>query len=101
MPLLRSSLRRRAANPRRQPFGQVYAMLAPHGYIRYIRGMKSRKPTSFKDARRKHHHWQVTVFYEDGERFARTYTVHAKAAAFAERQEKSPVVKMARVVQIS
>jgi hypothetical protein len=41
------------------------------------------------------------VFYKDGERFARTYTVHAKAAGFAERQKKSPVVKMARVIEIS
>jgi hypothetical protein len=64
--------------------------------------MKSRKLTSFKkDARRKHHHWQVTVFYKDGERFARTYTDQAKAAGFAERQKKSPVVKMARVIEIS
>jgi hypothetical protein len=64
--------------------------------------MKTRKRPAFsKDARRKHHHWQVTVFYNDGERFARTYTVHAKAAAFAERQKKSPVVKMARVIQVS
>jgi hypothetical protein len=64
--------------------------------------MKMRKPTSFRnDARRKHHHWQVTVFYKDGERFSRTYTVHAKAAGFAERQKKSPVAKMARVVQVS
>jgi hypothetical protein len=64
--------------------------------------MKVRKRTSYtKDARRKHHHWQVTVFYKDGERFARTYTVHAKAAAFAERQKKSPVVKMARVIELS
>jgi hypothetical protein len=64
--------------------------------------MKIRKLTSFRtDKRRKHHHWQVTVFYKDGERFARTYTVHAKAAGFAERQKKSPVVKMARVIEIS
>ena len=64
--------------------------------------MKARKRTSFKqDARRKHHHWQVTVFYKDGERFARTYTVRAKAAGFAERQRKSPVVKMARVIEVS
>jgi hypothetical protein len=47
--------------------------------------MKTRKRTSFKkDARRKHHHWQLTVFYNDGERFARTYTVRARAAGFAE-----------------
>jgi hypothetical protein len=64
--------------------------------------MKARKLTSFKkDGRRKHHHWQVTVFYKDGERFARTYSVQAKAAGFAERQRKSPVVKMARVIEIS
>jgi hypothetical protein len=64
--------------------------------------MKKRKLTSFKkDARRKHHHWQVTVFYKDGERFSRTYTVQAKATGFADRQKKSPVVKMARVIQVS
>jgi hypothetical protein len=64
--------------------------------------MKIRKPkTSWIDKRRKHHHWQVTVFYKDGERFGRVYTDHAKAAGFAERQKKSPVVKMARVIEIS
>jgi hypothetical protein len=60
------------------------------------------KNTKFgQDGRRKHHHWQVTVFYKDGERFARVYTDHEKAAGFAERQKKSPVVKMARVTQVS
>jgi hypothetical protein len=64
--------------------------------------MKIRKRPSFaKDKRRKHHHWQVTVFYKDGERFSRTYTVHAKADKFAERSKKSPFVKMARVIEIS
>jgi hypothetical protein len=63
--------------------------------------MKIQKLTSFKkDGRRKHHHWQVIVIYKDGERFARTYTVQAKAVGFAERQEKSPVVKMAQVIEI-
>lgn len=61
-----------------------------------------RKRTQFgKDKRRKHRHWQVTVFYADGEKFARVYTDKAKAVKFAERQRKSPVVKLARVVQIS
>ena len=56
--------------------------------------MKTRKQPSFaNDKRRKHHHWQVTVFYQDGERFARTYTDHKRAAGFADRQKKSPVVK--------
>ena len=54
-----------------------------------------------KDARRKHHHWQVTVFYKDGETFIRVYTDREKAANYAERQKKSPVVKMARVTQVS
>ena len=39
-------------------------------------------------------------FYKDGERFARVYTDRAKAAKFAERQRKSPVVKTARVLQV-
>jgi hypothetical protein len=64
--------------------------------------MKIMKRTSFKkDERRKHHHWQVTLYYKDGERFARTYTIQTKADKFAERQRKSPVVKMARVIQVS
>jgi hypothetical protein len=64
--------------------------------------MKARKRTSFrKDKRRRHHHSQVTLFYNDGERFARTYIDHEKAANFAARQRKSPVVKMARVSQLS
>jgi len=54
-----------------------------------------------KDKRRKHHHWQVTVFYRDGERFARVYIDRGKAEGFAERQKRSPVVKSARVTQIS
>jgi hypothetical protein len=64
--------------------------------------MKARKRTTFgKDGRRKHHHWQVTLTYRDGETFARMYTDREKAAGFAERQKKSPVVKMARVTQVS
>jgi len=61
-----------------------------------------RQRTSFrKDQRRKHHHWEVTLFYPDGERFARTYTDRKKAEAFAERQRHSPVVHMARVKKVS
>lgn len=59
-------------------------------------------PTTFgKDKRRKHRHWQVKVFYDDGETFVRIYTNHKKATGFANRQKKSPVVKMARVTQLS
>jgi hypothetical protein len=53
-----------------------------------------------KDRRRKHKHFQVTVFYKDGERFARVYTDKVKASKFADRQRKSPVVKSARVLQV-
>ena len=64
--------------------------------------LKKRKRTKFgKDKRRKHRHWQVTIFYRDGEKFARVYTDRAKAANFADRQKKSPVVKAARVIRIS
>ena len=63
--------------------------------------VKKRKRSQFgKDKRRKHRHWQVTVFYRDGEKFARVYTDREKATKFAERQKKSPVVKTARVLQI-
>jgi hypothetical protein len=61
----------------------------------------ARKRTKLgKDRRRKHRHWQVTVFYKDGERFARVYTDREKATRFADRQRKSPVVKTARVLQV-
>jgi hypothetical protein len=65
--------------------------------------MKTPPPKgAFKnDKRRKHHHWQVIVSYKDDEQFARTYTDREKAAVFAERQKKSPVVKRVRVVQVS
>jgi hypothetical protein len=53
-----------------------------------------------EDKRRKHRHWQVTVFYNDGERFARIYTDRKKASSFADRQKKSPVVKIARVTEV-
>ena len=54
----------------------------------------------WKDKRRKHHHFEAKIFYKDGDVFARRYTDREKAAAFAERQRKSPVVKMARVTEV-
>jgi hypothetical protein len=59
------------------------------------------KSTFGKDRRRKHHHWLVTVYYADGEKFGRVYTDKDKASRFAERQRRSPVVKSARVSQVS
>ena len=62
----------------------------------------NRDKTSFaKDRRRKHHHWLVSVYYADGEKFGRVYTDKDKADRFAERQRRSPVVKSARVTQVS
>ena len=62
----------------------------------------TRGKTSFgKDRRRKHHHFLVSVFYADGEKFGRVYTDKDKATRFAERQRRSPVVKSARITQVS
>jgi hypothetical protein len=54
----------------------------------------------FKDSRRKHKHWKVTVSYADGEKFARVYIDRKKAEGFAERQKKSPIVRSARVTEV-
>ena len=54
-----------------------------------------------KDRRRRHHHFLVTVNYADGETFGRVYTDKDKASRFAERQRRSPIVKSARVTQVS
>ena len=62
---------------------------------------KPKKPTRMQqDRRRKHQHWQVTVYYHDGERFARVYIDRERATRFAERQKKSPVVKSTRVLEV-
>jgi hypothetical protein len=53
-----------------------------------------------RDKRRKHHHWQVTVYYADGEKFARVYIDRDRAQKFAERQKKSPVVKATRIMEV-
>lgn len=62
---------------------------------------KREKTNYNRDKRRKHHHFLVTVFYADGEKFGRVYTDKDKADRFAERQKKSPVVKSARVTMVS
>ena len=53
-----------------------------------------------KDRRRKHQHWQVTVYYHDGEKFARVYIDRDRAERFADRQKKSPVVKSTRIMEV-
>lgn len=62
----------------------------------------TKEKTNFnKGKRRKHHHFLVTVFYADGEKFGRVYTDKEKADRFADRQKRSPVVKSARVTLVS
>ncbi len=63
--------------------------------------VKKRKKSRWgRDKRRKHRHWQVTVYYHDGEKFARVYTDREKASRFAERQKKSPVVRATRILEV-
>ncbi len=67
---------------------------------------KTKKPRAKKgtrlqdDRRRKHRHWQVTVFYRDGEKFARVYIDRERASRFADRQKKSPVVRATRILEV-
>lgn len=64
---------------------------------------KAARPASRRlrrDGRRKHRHWQVTVYYRDGEKFARVYISRDRAERFAERQKKSPVVKATRILEV-
>jgi hypothetical protein len=53
-----------------------------------------------KDRRRNHHHWLATIYYHDGDKFARVYIDHEKARRFAKRQMKSPIVARARVTEL-
>ena len=63
--------------------------------------MKKKSPSKTAkrpgDKRRKHKHWQVTVYYADGEKFARVYIDRERAEKFAERQRKSPVSRLMAV----
>ncbi len=62
---------------------------------------KTKKTSRFRsDKRRKHRHWQVTVYYHDGEKFARVYIDRERAERFAERQKKSPVIKATRILEV-
>lgn len=67
--------------------------------------MKKKKRTRkssrlHQDRRRRHRHWQVTVYYHDGEKFARVYIDRERAMRFAERQKKSPIVKATRILEV-
>jgi hypothetical protein len=60
----------------------------------------AKSPRMARDKRRKHQHWQVTVYYADGEKFARVYIDRDRAQKFADRQRKSPVVKSTRILEV-
>lgn len=71
------------------------------GGKKIVTKQKAGSSTRFhKDRRRKHRHWQVTVYYHDGEKFARVYIDRERAEHFAERQKKSPIVKSTRIVEV-
>jgi hypothetical protein len=55
----------------------------------------------FRDKRRRHRHFQVVVYYHDGEKFGRVYIDRGRAERFAERQKKSPVVKATRITEVN
>jgi len=55
---------------------------------------KLRKP------HRKHDHFRVLITYNDGEQSAKVFTDRARADKFAARQERSPVVKSAKVIKL-
>jgi len=71
------------------------------GPLNVTKKRKAEKSTRLhRDRRRKHRHWQVTVYYHDGEKFARVYIDRERASRFAERQKKSPVVKATRILEV-
>jgi hypothetical protein len=51
----------------------------------------------FRDKRRKHPHWRVTMKFAWGDTFVRVFTDRAKAARCAARQKKSPMVKSVQI----
>jgi len=65
-----------------------------------VKGRKGKSRLG-KDKRRKHHHWQVTVYYRDGEKFARVYIDRGKAEGRDVGQKKSPVVRSARIMELN
>jgi hypothetical protein len=85
--------------------GQIELAIVPsvEGYSTVKKTKAPAKGSSryHQDRRRKHRHWQVTVYYHDGEKFARVYIDRERAERFAERQKKSPVVKATRIMEVN
>lgn len=64
------------------------------------RGPARESPRFPGNGRRKHRHWEVTIYYHDGKKFSRVYIDRERAHRFAERQRKSPVVRAAKVREV-
>jgi hypothetical protein len=78
----------------------IVARIEVHSDVKKKRATGSGSSRLRKDGRRKHRHWQVTVYYHDGEKFARVYIDRDRAERFAERQKKSPIVKATRILEV-
>jgi hypothetical protein len=78
----------------------IVARIEGHSNVKKKRATNSGSSRLRKDGRRKHRHWQVTVYYHDGEKFARVYIDRDRAERFADRQKKSPVVKATRILEV-
>jgi hypothetical protein len=78
----------------------IVARIEVHSNVKKKRAAHSGSSRLRKDGRRKHRHWQVTVYYHDGEKFARVYIDRERAERFADRQKKSPVVKATRILEV-
>jgi hypothetical protein len=78
----------------------IVAQIEVHSDVKKKRAASSGSSRLRKDGRRKHRHWQVTVYYHDGEKFARVYIDRDRAERFAERQKKSPIVKATRILEV-
>jgi hypothetical protein len=78
----------------------IVARIEVHSDVKKKRAASSGSSRLRKDGRRKHRHWQVTVYYHDGEKFARVYIDRERAERFAERQKKSPIVKATRILEV-
>jgi hypothetical protein len=78
----------------------IVAGVEGHPIVKKTKAKPKGSSRFHRDRRRKHRHWQVTVYYHDGEKFARVYIDRERAERFAERQKKSPVVKATRIMEV-
>jgi hypothetical protein len=78
----------------------IVAGVEGHSIVKKTKAKSKGSSRFHRDRRRKHRHWQVTVYYHDGEKFARVYIDRERAERFAERQKKSPVVKATRIMEV-